>query len=417
MSKRRLKKIIQTIFSVRNENCRKKVTILGVSFKFNINRYKNKKAIKRIKIVPNKIVFCNYFGKSYGCNPKYITEEIIKQNLPYELVWLVKDAKNKVNEFPKEVKVVPYLTKEAYQELASAKVWVNNSRWFGYWFDGLYKKPEQYYIQTWHGALGMKKIEASIKDENPIWRKWAKVDSKNIDCLLASNITDEKILSECFWYDGEIFRSGYPRNDIFFLPKEEKQFIKEKVYKDLGISLDKKIVLYLPTFRDDHRTSNFNLDILSVLETVNKKFNEDYIAAIRLHPSTKKQVGKLFDFGNENIVDAISYPDIQELLVASDIIITDYSSGILDAMLEHKKCFIFATDLELYQKERGFYFPLSDTPFSVAENNEELIENIKIFDESEYLKKVETYLKEKEYLLDGNATKRVVNRIKQVIEG
>ena len=189
--------------------------------------------------------------------------------------------------------------------------------------------------------------------------------------------------------------------NVFRQIKSEKNrhagcfFSKEKVYKDLGISLDKKIVLYLPTFRDDHRTSNFNLDILSVLETVNKKFNEDYIAAIRLHPSTKKQVGKLFDFGNENIVDAISYPDIQELLVASDIIITDYSSGILDAMLEYKKCFIFATDLELYQKERGFYFPLSDTPFSVAENNEELIENIKIFDENEYLNKVETYLKEK----------------------
>ncbi len=410
-----MKNIIQTIFSITDKDGCKKVTFFGVSLKLNFKRWRNRANIKKLPISPNKIVFCNYFGKSYGCNPKYITEEIIRQKLPYELVWLVNDAKNKNDEFPKNVRVVEYDSTEAFSELATAKVWVNNNRLYSYWKQGLHKKTSQYYIQTWHGPLGMKKIEASIKKENHSWRKWAKFDSKNIDCLLASNTTDKNILSKCFWYKGEIFKSGYPRNDIFFLPENEKLKIKEKVYRNLNIPLDQQMLLYLPTFRDDCRTTAFNLDILRVLDTTNNKFNKSHIAAIKLHPNTPKEVKDLFDFKDKRIVDAISYPDIQELLIASDIIITDYSSGILDAMLEYKKCFIFATDLELYKRERGFYFPLSDTPFPIAENNADLIKNIQNFDENHYLNKVQNYLQDKKYILDGNSSKRVVERIKKII--
>ena len=383
--------------------------------KFKQRRLEFQKKLEDTPIVKNKIVFSNYFGKSYGCNPKYIADEIIRQNLPYELVWLVRNPEEHISEFPKQVRLVRYLSPESYTELASAKVWVDNTRKKPYWEQGLIKKKEQVYIQTWHGPLGMKKIEASIKNESPMWRKFAKIDSKNIDYLLASNETDRKILSECFWFDGPILKTGYPRNDIFFANDAEKQKIKDKVYSKLNIKENEKILLYLPTFRDNGRISAFNLDILNALKAAEENQKQNYVAAIKLHPNTPKSVKELFDFNNEKIIDAIDYPDVQELLIASDIIITDYSSGIFDAMLEYTKCFIFATDLKEYSKERGFYFPLSDTPFSIAENNEQLIDNILNFDNEAYKNKVEQYLKDKEYILDANSSSRVVEKIKQSI--
>ena len=368
-----------------------------------------------IPIQNNKIVFSNYFGKSYGCNPKYITDEIIRQKLPYELVWIVKNAQEKKNEFPSEVKLVEYLSDESIKELASAKVWIDNTRKKHYWEQGLIKKKGQYYIQTWHGPLGMKKIEASIKDENPMWRKWAKVDSKHIDCLLASNKTDEDILKKCFWYKGEILRKGYPRNDIFFSSKEIKENIRKKVFDNLNISCDKELIVYLPTFRDKGRTTGYDIDILNATKALSEKFNKEYVTAVKLHPNTKQEVIEQFNFDNEKIIDAINYPDVQELMIASDVIITDYSSAIFDGMLEYKKGFIFVSDLELYKKERGFYFPLSDTPFPIAKNNNELIENIKNFDIEKYNNRISKYLKDKKYILDGNSSKRIVEKIKNII--
>ena len=125
--------------------------------KFKQRRLDFQKSLGNTPIVKNKIVFSNYFGKSYGCNPKYIADEIIRQNLPYELVWLVKNPEEHINEFPKEIRLVRYLSPESYKELASAKIWVDNTRKKPYWEQGLIKKKDQVYIQTWHGSLGIKK--------------------------------------------------------------------------------------------------------------------------------------------------------------------------------------------------------------------------------------------------------------------
>ena len=84
-------------------------------------------------------------------------------------------------------------------------------------------------------------------------------------------------------------------------------------------------------------------------------------------------------------------------------------------IFEYKKGFIFASDLKLYEKERGFYFPLSDTPFPIAKNNNELIENIKNFDIEKYNNRISKYLKDKKYVLDGNSSKRIVEKIKTLI--
>ena len=119
---------------------------------------------------------------------------------------------------------------------------------------------------------------------------------------------------------------------------------------------------------------------------------------------------------NTDIIDATDYSDMQELLVATDVLITDYSSSIYDFVLSRKPGFIFATDAEKYDNKRGFYYPLSSTPFLVANNNDEMVKNIENFDENKYKNKVEYFLKEKGCIEDGKASKRVVDLIKDIMK-
>ncbi len=366
------------------------------------------------KINKNKIVFSNYLGKSYGCNSKYITEEILKRKLPYELVWLVNNPEKERENFPTEIRLEDFYSKRGLIELLTAKLWVDNTRKPYFWSKGLKKKSEQKYIQTWHGSLGMKKIEAAIKKESNYWRKNAKIDSKNIDYLLTTSETDKKFMRQSFWYDGEILVSGYPRNDVLYSDDQNKQLIKEKVYKFLGIDKDSKFILYVPTFRDDGRTTCFTLDYERILKTFEEKYSCKAVLGTRFHPRNFDFANKLIAY-SESIVNATIYPDIMELLIAADVVITDYSSCIFDFMHLERPAFIFATDIEQYEKERGFYFPLEDTPFSIAQNNDELVENIHRFDASVYTNRIVEYMKKNGYADDGHASERIVDLIETIM--
>ena len=384
--------------------------------KFKQRRLDFQKSLGNTPIVKNKIVFSNYFGKSYGCNPKYIADEIIRQNLPYELVWLVKNPEEHINEFPKEIRLVRYLSPESYKELASAKIWVDNTRKKPYWEQGLIKKKDQVYIQTWHGSLGIKKIEAAIKNENPIWRKWAKFDSQNIDYILANSIYDMNMFGKDFWYKGQILKTGHPRCDYFFQTKSKQEEIKNKVFETLKIDLNKKVILYVPTFRSDKDIDCFKINPEKVLETITGKFSNDWVFIVKLHPNINSSVLDNFNF-NEKIINANMYPDTSDLLLSSDIVITDYSSCIFDFMFTQKPAFIFATDLEKYNSNRGFYYDLKATPFPISRSNNQLIENIQNFDNEKYKKELIAFLNKQECNEDGNSSKRTVEFIKKIIEG
>ena len=119
--------------------------------------------------------------------------------------------------------------------------------------------------------------------------------------------------------------------------------------------------------------------------------------------------------GAENVIDVTGHADMQELISMADIAITDYSSWIYDFVLQRRPGFIFATDIELYNNERGFCYPLEQTPFAIATNNEQLIENILAFDEKEYLPKVEAFLEDKGCMEDGHASERCVDKVMEMM--
>ncbi len=358
-----------------------------------------------LPIKKGKIVFKN-FSKGYGCNPKYIAEEILRQNLSYEVVFVSK----KNNGFPNKIKVVTSKIGE-YYALSTANVIVANSRIGNYFLKGFKKKKKQLYIQTWHGSMGIKKMEADCDNLSISYINQAKADSQNIDILLSNSKWLTDTYKSSFFYKGTIVETGNARNDIFFV---KNNAIKNKALKYFNLKKNTQICLYAPTFRDDKNLDCYALNYTKLLKTLKEKFDGSWVIICRLHPNLSKIKNAIPQI--KDVYNGSKYPDIQELLFAADIMITDYSSCIFDFMLSNKPAFIFATDIKKYNTQRGFYYSLETTPFPIAVNNDELIQNITEFKKNSYKNAVNKFIKDKGCADKGDAAKRCVNLIKKHIE-
>lgn len=404
-----------TIFSIKNKEMTTIITILGIKLKIGARKIFRKKFLP-LPIENNKIVFSNFLGNGYGCNPKYIAEEIIRRKLPVDLVWLVNNIEKCRESFPEQIRLAPYKKEDSMYELATAKIWIDNNRKIFHWRRGLVKKEGQKYLQTWHGSLGIKKIDADVlafnSSANQSWVSFAKKDSEMADYLLINSSFEQQVLVPGFWFENEVKLCGHARNDVFFRNNEETI---SKVRAFYQISANKKIMLYVPSFRDDKNLSCYGMEYKYLKETLEEKFGGEWIILVRLHPKIVKFQNILPQL--DYVINATDYPDIQELLVTADAAITDYSSCIFDFMLSRKPAFIFATDIEKYNTDRGFYYPLEATPFPVAENNEQLRKNILNFDLHKYQAQVEEFLKEKGCMEDGHAAERIVDLIEKLMSG
>lgn len=367
---------------------------------------------KRLAVQPNKIVFANFKGGGYGCNPKYIAEEILRRKLPYKIVWLIKNSNRKKTTFPPEIELCSWNNMRALKELATAKIWVDNQRKNFHIRNGLQKKPGQVYINTWHGSLGIKKIGVESNVTDTSWTQFGMVDADMLDYILSNSTFEDDVFRRNFWNKGKILQLGHARNDVFF--KDPLPY-KQKVCEKYGIDQATRIMLYVPSYRDDKRIDCYDVDYAALKKTLEQKFSGNWMIMVRLHPNAAKFQNILPQ--QDYIINATDYPDIQELLVASDAALTDYSSCIFDFMLSRKPAFIFATDIKEYDTERGFYYPLTSTPFPVAENNEQLCNNIMNFELAPYQNKVEEFLTGKGCMEDGHAAERAVDLIEQIMRG
>lgn len=359
-----------------------------------------------LKIVPikrNKIIFNNFRGRGYGDNPKYIADEILRRGGKYDLVWMVNDIKEQM---PAGIRVVLANSRMGRYELATARIIVcdvKNALVFK-------KKKRQYYIQTWHGSFGLKYIEKDAQDklsEGYINRTIA--DSKNIDLLLSSSNWQTEEYKRAFWYEGEILEKGFPRNDVLFNITGKKI---NQIKESLNIPFNKKICLYGPTFRNGHSTDVYNINIDNVKQELQNITKEEWVILVRLHPNITSY-SRLFR--ESDFIDVTSYPDGQEILAISDILITDYSSNMIDFILMNKPVFLYSPDIEEYKNKRGLkpvYFHL---PFPLCQNNEELLKAIREFKNENYRKELNIFRNQYKSYDQGNASEIVVNRILDII--
>lgn len=323
----------------------------------------------------------------------------------YKLIWLL-DKTCDTSDIDKRIEIIQPHTIRHIIKLYSSEFIINNSRCKKYEFF-LKKKKGQKYIQTWHGAIALKKIEGdAISDLSSKYIADAKNDSKMCDLFLSDSDWFNNIIRTAFWYKGSILNKGIPRNDIFF-DKNKQKLSKQNIENTFNIdSSNKLLVLYAPTFRNYNAYSAYNLDWKKVINSIQYCFGRNAIVLFRLHPNSLERVDikKLICY--PSIVDASRFNDMQQLLCASDILITDYSSSMFDFAIMNKPCFIYANDLDLYK--RGFYFDINKLPFPFAQELDILIKNIKNFSQEEYRTKVSNFMNILGLTDKGDACKHVL---------
>lgn len=359
----------------------------------------------------NKVIFTSYAGKQYAGSPKYLSEYLKRcYKDKFSIVWVLRDKENG----RREDTVVKFLSLSHYYHFITSKVIVDNIGMPTY----MPKRKGQYVINTWHGGGAYKDCSPKSFKKSKYKIKMDIKKTRNTNLVLSScNVFSERVVSDIVYkYSGEVMSSGLPRNDIVLNGNQAE--IREKVCRKLNLSPESVIILYAPTFRGDlnviggsvsEKSVNLDIDIKKVISTVEERYRKKVAVLFRKHHALK------IDNNIENVIDATSYPDMQELLCAADILISDYSSTIWDFSLTKKPCFLYCPDLDYYLNEdRGVYTPIETWPGILCRTNEELEQAILNFDEAEYVKKVEKHHADLGSYETGHACEQVCKRIAEV---
>jgi len=356
----------------------------------------------------NLIILGAYSGRLYIDNPKYLFEFLSKKS-KNQVLWIAKN-KDVYSELKnKGFNVLPFYSIKTIKLLRKAKyIFFSHGR-----LDILpikFSSPTTI-ILTWHGTP-IKKINQNL-EKTYAYSKWNRIFklklefNEYVNYLLTptKDKEDRRILAKAFKLPlSKIFSSGYPRNDILFVKNDD--FIKRLKNKFEIASYIKRIILYAPTFRDD-LVFRFHLteSELKLLNDLLKKTNTTFL--IKGHIFEEKIDMKKYDHFQLIKKDT----DIQELLLISDILVTDYSSMIFDYLLLNRPILLFAYDLGEYVKERGMYYNFEEiSPGPILFNGKELIDAIK------NIEKIDKDFKEKRELIknrfnkftDGKSIERVL---------
>lgn len=350
----------------------------------------------------NYIMFCTSSGDGYYCNPKYIYEYIHKEyNKKYVYIWAFKHPERYRVLLDSNTIICKYRSIKYYYYRLVSKFYITNSIESTEYVE----KRNQYKIQTWHGGGAYKIVGLDEKGVSCLYKKRVALNVNDTDFFLSSSkkLSDFMIRGS-FRFKNEIINTGMPRNDIFF--NNQHISIRKKVRKKLDVE-NKYVVLYAPTWRYDRNRDFHEIDFNRIKYAIKEKFGKETAVLVRMHIHSRQK----FD---NNVLDVRDYPDMQELLCAADMLITDYSSCMWDFSLSDKPCLLFATDVKRYKDERDFYIPITDWPFPLATNNDELFTIIINFNMKEYLRNVKKHYSDLGSYEKGIACKMTCDIIKNI---
>lgn len=356
------------------------------------------------------IVFESFLGKQYSDNPRAIYEYMLVHHPNYQLYWSV-DRKF-ISYFKKyEVKVLKRFSLKWALIMPRSKYWIINSR-LPLWIP---KPNHTIYLQTWHGtplkklALDMDEVHMPATDTVNYKSNFIHSTSK-WDYLISPNQYSTEIFKRAFQFNKTIIESGYPRNDYLILNNNKEKIMELK--KKNKIPLNKKVLLYAPTWRDNqfYEKGRYSFNINIDLETLQKELDSDYVLIVRMHYLITENLN--FEEYQGFVYDFSHHEDIRELYLISDLLITDYSSVFFDYANLKRPMIFYVYDIDSYRDElRGFYFDLErEAPGPLVKTTDDLIEKIHsvMTDEFKYNEKFYHHFCEFD---DGKATERVVNRL------
>lgn len=339
-------------------------------------------------------------GFEYSCNPRYISDYLLERYPGrFEIYWMVAEP-GRYAEYEKDgMRFCRHFSLRSFYYLLTAKVVVTNGS-YAPWFPF---RRNQYLINTWHGGGAYKRIENDKPDANWATAKRAEFCAKNISLFLSScRMANTELIRHAFLYKGEILECGMPRNDSLVKGETDRQ--AGKVRAVYGIPEDAGILLYAPTYRTG--SGNLMPDMERLRKVLEKKGKKWYVL-YRAHRYSKSAQ----ELADVRVKDVSMYADMQELLCAADMLITDYSSCIWDYSFLYRPCFLYTPDLKEYLEKTGFYVDIHEWPFPICENQESLEEAILRYDEEENRQAIQKHHEKMGNFETGHACETVAAKI------
>ncbi|MDR1711352.1 MAG: CDP-glycerol glycerophosphotransferase family protein [Propionibacteriaceae bacterium] len=338
--------------------------------------------------------FESFYGTQATCNPYGLDRDIATRFPDIPRYWGIADASVAVPEG-----AIPVIegTVEWWEARQRSRYVVAND-----WLRGKFERmPGQRVLQTWHGSM-LKRIGLDRIDADIIYRRQLLAETKRWSFLLSQNPDATKVWHSAYAWTGEIWEEGYPRNDALF--NESGEPIREL----LGIQPGQKAILYAPTWREGTEEVVLTLDAARLA----KDLGDEYVVLLRSHARTMK-------FGEAvrvpGVIDVTTYPNITDLFLAADALITDYSSVMFDYSNTRRPMIFFVPDMDQYRdSERGVYFDLSElAPGPVLATHEEVLAAVRAMekDEPQYAAKYDAWRARFNPWDDGHVAQRINDRL------
>ncbi|MFS1297546.1 bifunctional glycosyltransferase family 2 protein/CDP-glycerol:glycerophosphate glycerophosphotransferase [Streptosporangium longisporum] len=356
------------------------------------------------------VLFDSFGGRQFSDSPRAIYEELRRRGSDLEFMWLVRDGQV---ELPEGTVPVRRYGREFYEALARCRYVVTNSD-LPAWFE---RRPEQTVLQTWRGTplkrvgFDVEKVPFARPDHHERLARtvaqWSHLISPSPWC--------SSVLDSALRFQGEILEIGSPRDDLLRRGgPEEVARRAARVRERLGLPEGRKVVLYTPTWRDDkfYSRGRYRLDLHLDLERMADELGEEYVFLLRKHPTVTDRVPRA---GDGFVRDVSVYPDVQELYLVADMLVTDYSSAMFDFAVTGRPLLFYTYDLERYRDEvRGFNFDFeAEAPGPLLRTTEELVAAVRDAGETcaEYRRAYEAFTARFCPLEDGGAAARAVDRL------
>lgn len=414
--KRRIKKLFNK--AERKGNLTGRIYTALIKTKRNLRYAKYSK----LPVEKNLIIFESFMGRKYTDSPKAIYEYMLNSSeyTEYNFVWAFRDSV--IEDFKQlgnneRTHLVRWGSDDYYRTYATAGYWIVNTRIP----QSIKRKQGQEYIQCWHGTP-FKKLGCDIVGETTesadTRKKVIYEDVKRYTYLLSPSSYFTEVMTSALALNSlkkkpVIVEKGYPRNDSITNRDEKKA---NRIRKELRIPEGKKVILYAPTYREDKRGEAYeyrykeSLDLLRLREAIGDK----YIVMHRSHYYIKAQ-DQTGDIGNF-VIDVSDYPEINDLYIVADILVTDYSSVFFDFGILKRPVIFYMYDLDYYKDSlRGLYLDLDDLPGPIAKTQkelEELLLTLEIWSrENIWKKRYQDFSDRFTYNEDGKTTGKVVNVI------
>lgn len=370
--------------------------------------------LRLLPVRKNRVLLINDLSYNYAGSPRAVADHLTAV-FPNRFAVFFSVQDSRLHERLKASNITPIKvnTFRYFVCAMTAKVLLTNSGGFSY----LPLRKSQYVINTWHGGGAYKKCGLHMYEDTPLFRKDLALSSTKTNLFLSSCTRFSEVFEEDMLIPRSVFwEIGLPRNDMIMHPDAAS---REEIRKQIGLSSDEKLILYAPTYRkvadnyfNDSIAIEYGIDPDRVCAAMEKRFGGKWRFAFRLHPCAVNR-----DEIPHHCMNLSYYEDMQDLLLAADAMVNDFSSSMWDFMLTGKPCFTFAVDLQHYIETTDVYTPVSEWPFPQATNNDELEKNILEFDEEKYAAACKRHYKALGGCETGEATKLVCDRIYEVCFG